>query len=164
MLRQLYIYWWLHPFFCGWKCYGHEAHMGLVWNWHQICSLILADFVVKWNKVKLESIFLWIHVVVWKIQVILHACQLFANIHINMAPLMLDSRSTKTLLELRTSFNTQSNSNAEYKWDLRFYCEDFGKNWLRYNGTALYIYQSGTKPNLVAKILATKFGSFLWYI
>ena len=24
--------------------------------------------------------------------------------------------------------------------------------------------QSGTKPNLVAKILATKFGSFLWYI
>ena len=26
------------------------------------------------------------------------------------------------------------------------------------------IYQSGTKPNLVAKIVATKFGSFLLYI
>ena len=28
----------------------------------------------------------------------------------------------------------------------------------------LQVYQSGTKTNLVGKILATKFGSFLWYI
>ena len=33
-----------------------------------------------------------------------------------------------------------------------------------YSVHRIFHYQSSTKPNLVAKILVTKFGSFLWYI
>ena len=43
--------------------------------------------------------------VVCKIQAILHACQPFPDIHVHMAPLALDSLSTKTLLEMKISFN-----------------------------------------------------------
>ena len=43
--------------------------------------------------------------VVCKIQAILHACQPFLGIHVHMAPLALDSLSTKTVLELRISFS-----------------------------------------------------------
>ena len=52
--------------------------------------------------------------------------------------------------------HTTALTNAEYKWDFRFtkdtpylfltgelwsvYCEEFGVNWPRYNGTALYVW------------------------
>ena len=42
--------------------------------------------------------------VVCKIQAILHACQPVPDTHVYMAPLALDSLSTKTVLELRTYF------------------------------------------------------------
>ena len=63
------------------------------------------NFVVKWNKIKLESVFyglVWLFV---KIQAILHACQPFPDLHVHMAPLASDSLSTKTLLELGISFS-----------------------------------------------------------
>ena len=75
-------YWWRHLF----------SWVKMFWTWG-----------TTWAQS--ESVFLWIDVVVCKIQAILHACQPFPDIHVHMAPLALDSLSTKTVLELRISFS-----------------------------------------------------------
>ena len=89
--RCFHDYWWRHRF--SWV----EMFWTRGTTWAQILLL---------NEInKIRKCILWIDVVVCKIQAILHACQPFLGIHVHMAPLALDSLSTKTVLELRISFS-----------------------------------------------------------